>query len=278
MIDEKGNVITREEILKRYYSFIKENTAQMAIVIPIIAAIYAAVSNYYFYIVNLGYYKYFGIDSRLMLPYNKINLYQNIGQLALFALYWGYTIFAVRMFLLKRNFWWKFIALIVIPLLINGTLSYDGSINLALIIASSILLPFQWIMIFSLGYCMVTSFHKETLSKPKEMKRKQKKVKRWGDKEYRLLGVILILISCIIMFWQGYNTSYAIASEKSRFGIVKIDEEEYAVIDANENKLILQKCEIENENLVIDADTYLCVTNNVMINFNNFTNVELTRD
>lgn len=80
------------------------------------------------------------------------------------------------------------------------------------------------------------------------------------------------------MFWQGYNTSYAIASEKSRFGIVKIDEEEYAVIDANENKLILQKCEIENENLVIDVDTYLCVTNNVMINFNNFTNVELTRD
>ena len=271
-------MITRKEILKRYYSFIKENTAQIAIVIPIIAAIYAAVSNYYFYIVNLGYYKYFGIDSRLMLPYNKINLYQNIGQLALFALYWGYTIFAVRMFLLKRNFLWKFIALIVIPLLINGTLSYDGSINLALIIASSILLPFQWIMIFSLGYCMVTSFHKETLSKPKEKKRKQKKVKRWGDKEYRLLGVILILISCIIMFWQGYNTSYAIASEKSRFGIVKIDEEEYAVIDANENKLILQKCEIENENLVIDVDTYLCVTNNVMINFNNFTNVELTRD
>ena len=59
---------------------------------------------YYFYIVNLGYYKYFGTDSRLMLPYNKINLYQNIGQLALFALYWGYTIFAVRMFLLKKEF------------------------------------------------------------------------------------------------------------------------------------------------------------------------------
>ena len=34
MIDEKGNVITRKEILKNYYSFIKENTAQIAIVIP----------------------------------------------------------------------------------------------------------------------------------------------------------------------------------------------------------------------------------------------------
>lgn len=45
MIDEKGNVITRKELLKKYYSFIKENTAQIAIIIPIIAAIYAAVSN-----------------------------------------------------------------------------------------------------------------------------------------------------------------------------------------------------------------------------------------
>lgn len=119
---------------------------------------------------------------------------------------------------------------------------------------------------------MVTSFHKESLSKPRKMNRKKKKVKRWSDKEYRLLGIILMFIACIIIFWQGYFTSYIIASEKSRFGIVKIDGEEYAVIDANENKLVLQKCEMKSNNLKIYKDTYLCVTNDVIINFKNFIN------
>lgn len=278
MIDEKGNVITREKLIKRYYSFAKENTAQIAVAIPVVAAICAAISNYYFYMVNLGYYEYFGIDSRLMLPYNKVNLYQNIGQLALLVLYWGYAIFAVRMFIIKRNFLWKFITLFVIPFLINCAMSYDGRINLVLIIVSTIFLPLQWIMIFSLGYCMVTSFHKESLSKPRKMNRKKKKVKRWSDKEYRLLGIILMFIACIIIFWQGYFTSYIIASEKSRFGIVKIDGEEYAVIDANENKLVLQKCEMKNNNLKIYKDTYLCVTNDVIINFKNFSSVEFIKD
>lgn len=274
MIDKKGNIITQNEILKKYYYILKENTAQIAIIIPISVAIYGAVSNYYFYIVNRGYYKYFGIDAELMLPYNKINLYQNIGRWTLLALYWGYTIFSVRMFLLKRNFCGKVIWLIVFPLLINAWMSGERELSLAVIVASVILLPFQWLMIYSLGYCMVISFHKETLLEPKRTKSKNKRIKRWGDKEYRSLGMMITLMMCIIVFWQRYNDSYITASEKTRFGIVEIDKEDYAVIDANENRMILQKCEIENEKLIIYINTYLCTTNDIVINFKNFTNVE----
>lgn len=79
------------------------------------------------------------------------------------------------------------------------------------------------------------------------------------------------------MFYSEYRDSYIKASNLSKFGIVKIDDEEYAVIDANETTLILQKCHIDNGNLEINIDTYLSMTNNVIINFMNFDNVELVR-
>lgn len=62
MVDKNYNIITTEELCKRFWCFIKENTTQIAIAIPIITAIYASVSDYYFYIVSCGYYKYFRID------------------------------------------------------------------------------------------------------------------------------------------------------------------------------------------------------------------------
>lgn len=282
MIDENGNVITTRELLKRVYCYIKENTAQIAIIIPILAALYAVVSDYYFYLNNLGYYKYFAIDDRLMLPYNKINLYKNIVWFAIVVLYWGYAIFTVRMFLLKRNYLGKFITALVIPFLMNIFFIFNGEINSELIIVSGIFILFHWLMIFALGYCMAISFNKEGLEKNKEVNKKKKanrkvKTKRWGDKEYRLLGGILIVVGGMLLFLQGYSDGKMRAAEERRFGIVTIDEEEYVVIDANEDKLILQKCEVRKSDLLIDVDTYLSITNNKMIDFKYFNTVRLTR-
>lgn len=38
-------------------------------------------------------------------------------------------------------------------------------------------------------------------------------------------------------------------------------------MDVNENKIILQKCEIDQTNLKIDKNTYWCISNTVVINF-----------
>lgn len=173
MIDEKGNIITKNDLLKKCYHYIKANTAQIVIIIPILAAIYAAVSNYYFFIVNCGYYNYFKIDKRLMLPYNKISLYQNVGQIALSGLYWAYAIFAVRIFLIKRNYIWKFMFLIIIPFFINIVIAHHGEFNASLIVICAIFLPFHWGMIFALGYCMVSPLHQDILNKPKKTKAKK---------------------------------------------------------------------------------------------------------
>lgn len=203
MIDRSGNIIVKKAIMHKCYQVIKENTAQVAIIIPIAAAICAVASDYYVYLINWGYYKYFNINERLMLPYNKRNLFQYISQLVIFGIYWAFSIIAVRIFSLKGNYIKKIIFLIVIPLIISVNMAYDGEFNLILVIVSIILLPFHWIMIFSLGYCMQVSLHQEILSKSnrKEQKKKtqKKKVgKKWGDKEYRVLGIALILGGCIL--------------------------------------------------------------------------------
>ena len=148
MIDKNGNIMTVADRFKRCYHFIKNNTAQIALVIPIAAALFTWILNYYFYISDWGYYRYFGIDSKLMLPFDKFRLYQNVVPFAILVLYWVYALFAVRMFKLKRNFLWKFVSLFLIPLLINCGLayglSYDNEIDLALIITAILLMPLQW--------------------------------------------------------------------------------------------------------------------------------------
>lgn len=63
------------------------------------------------------------------------------------------------------------------------------------------------------------------------------------------------------------------ACEKRRFGIVEISGEKYALIDINENKMILQKCEIDSDVLKIYSNTYLCTDNKKVIHFNIFDNV-----
>ena len=275
MIDKDGNVIPKSNFLIKFWWFIKDNTPQIAIIIPIGAAIYTVVSNYFCYLANLGYYKYFGIDKNLMLPYNKNNFYESIGEFALVGLYWVFALFAVRMILIKGNYLWKFFSCIVIPLLINCALAFDGEVNVGLIIASLILIPLQWGMIFALGYCMAVTWHNESLDRPKKIRTKKKRGQRWGDKEFLLLGILGVFLACVVFFWQQYSENNNMASKKKRFGIVEIDQEPYAVIDANENKIILQRCEINNNNLKLYSNTYLCAPNEMLIKFEN---VELVRE
>jgi hypothetical protein len=89
-----------------------------------------------------------------------------------------------------------------------------------------------------------------------------------------ILGGVLILAGCIIFFVHGYCDNKNLAESKTRFGIVQVKNEEYAVIDENEDKLILQQCEIENKKIRININTYLCRDNNMIINFRKFETVE----
>ena len=304
MIDKNGNIICEKGKIDKFFQFIKENTAQVAIAIPVLVSIYGIVSNYYFYIINRGYYKYFGIDSQLMLPYNKNNLYHNIGAFVLVLLYLGYAILTVRILTMRKNYVKKFFCSIIIPLLINMWIFYEGNINLSLLEVCVEYIPFQWIMIASFGIGMALSIYPEILqdlksqqkrvdrkrvnrkrvNRKKSTEKNQKKCEKrrgrrtWNNKDDMILGGVLILAGCIIFFVRGYCDNKNLAESKTRFGIVQVKNEEYAVIDENEDKLILQQCEIENKTIRININTYLCKDNNMIINFRKFETVELVEN
>lgn len=176
MIDKDGNILPKEKKLKKLYLIIKENTAQIAITIPIVMAIYANVINLYSYILERGYYKYFGIDASFMLFDNKIKIYQLILDVALILLYWIYAIFAVEMFRLKRNIFWKIVCFVIIPIGINimGCSIYGLDISCTLIVVCIIFILFHWYLIFAWGYCMITPF-------PHKRKIKNGNKKKEGD-------------------------------------------------------------------------------------------------
>ena len=273
MIDKDGNIITLKEQIVKNYCFIKENTAQIAIVIPVFVAICKIMSDYYFYIINYGYYKYFGINSKLMLPYNKNSLYQSVGQIAIFLIYWGYATLSVRTLKLKRNYVKKFIFFGMIPLVLGIVLVYGEMISWQLtttIIAVIILIFLQWFLIFILGCCLPMSFDKETIDLPKCTGIRKGS---WENGNYMLLGILLLFFSFAMIFYCGHYNSYRMATEKRVFGIVDIDNGRYAVIDANTEKIILQKCGINGSTLCIDKNTYLCANNEVLICYEIFDNV-----
>lgn len=273
MIDKDGNIITQKEQVEKSYNFIKENTAQIAIVISAFIAVCKIVPDYYFYIINYGYYKYFGIDRNLMLPYNKNSLYQSVGQIALFIIYWGYATLSVKTLKLKKNYVKKFIFFGMIPLVLSIVLVYDemaGWQLITTIIAVSLLILLQWLMIFIFGFCLMISFDKETIDLPKHTgKRKSSR----EDGNYMMLGILLLFICLALVFCFEHYKSYMKATEQRVFGTVVINNERYAVIDANTEKIILQKCEINGSTLCIDKNTYLCANNEVLICYKTFDDV-----
>ena len=276
MIDKETNNISKEMILKKVCLVAKENVALIAIAIPIVIAIFGYAVDWYFYLYNLGYYKCFGIDGSLMLPYNRTGIYHYLGQLAWGGLYWAYAILTVRITLSKRKTILKGILLVIVPTIVNVIIVYSSyrDIDLWLVIACLLLIPVHWLLAFYLGYGILPSSYQKVLDLIVE-RRKKRKIERLGDKEFRLLGIILIVGTVILIFWQGYHANYRRAVDQRRFGIVNINEEKYAVIDSNEKKLILQKCEIDQTTLKIDKNTYLCIGNETLINFYTFDEVEI---
>lgn len=231
----------------------------------------------YFYFCNRGYYRCFGIDGSLMLPYNRTSIYQYMVRLAWGGVYWTYAILTVRIVSVKRRLGLKFFLLGIVPIIINAIIGYCsyGTINNWLVLVACLLLvPIHWLLVFYLGYCILPSSYQKVVDIIVE-KEKRKNKERLGDKEYELLGIILIIGAISIIFLQGYYAGYRRAVDQRRFGIVGINEENYVVIDFNEDKLILQKCELVQGSLIIDKNTYICVGNELFISFQTFDEVRI---
>ena len=117
-----------------------------------------------------------------------------------------------------------------------------------IILVISFFVMFQWVMIFSLGYCMILSFEKEKVETPK---RKGTRVNSREDGNYIILGFLLMLLCFTMVYFSGYYNSYRKADEKRTFGIVIVNDERYAVIDANEENLYCNNVKFADPHYVL---------------------------
>lgn len=114
---------------------------------------------------------------------------------------------------------------------------------------------------------------KRVLSKLKnKYKNTNTKQKReWVDRDYKVLGIILITASLILGGFFTYEEGVKTAKDKNSYGIVKIENISYAVIDVDEKEMVLQKCNIKNNEIVLFVKTYLKTDkNDKIINYINF--------
>lgn len=286
-MDKDKYIITRKEKINKILNFFKSYTAQIALVTPIIGLVLNSIMNTYLYIMDYGFCNYYNIDKENIIITGTYNIYYCIimGTMAIF--YFCYSTLAVRRSIKAKKIAIIFLWWFIFPFIINVVISVlcFNKLDMYVLVSGLILLPIQWVMIFSIGYCFAWPIHRDILSqkskkeKPKMNFRKRCKKKnfqkRWGDKDYQLFGLLLIIVALIFCGIFAYIMNYKEAEEKRIYGIVNIESNEYVLIRSSDNKIILQECKTEKEKLVIYTDTYLCLKKEgILVKYYGFTDVD----
>lgn len=276
---ENNIIITRREKVNKVLNFIKSYTAQIALLTPILGFILNGIVNVYLYIMGYGFYNYYCIDKENMIISNTYNIYNCIimGVMAIF--YFCYSTLAVRRTIISKNFLNRLLWWIILPFVINIIiiLSSYNEFNIDVLFCGLILLPFQWIMIFSIGYCYAMPVNRDVWDKNREKNKKKSNTRiKWKDKDCKFLGLLLIVIALIGGGIFAYWTNYGEAKDKRIYGVVNVKSNQYALIGTGDNKFILQQCDIEKDKkkLVIYTDTYLCLEKDgILVYYSEFTDV-----
>ncbi len=290
MIDKDRNIVPDTNIINKIMGILKENVSVIALFVPVALVIVSVAKDYLLYIKSYGYYAYFGIEARLMLPLEDKSFFVDISAIAIVVVYWMYSIFTVRMFTIKGNWVGKIITLVIIPyvgssILMLNTIGFRDILTYLLSVGLTMII--QWLLIFSFGYCLVIEIHRDYRSKRNLRKKERKKTKKdfkkrsnlhkWKERDYRSLGILIMAIAVLLIIISFYSSSYRKGQNQKYFGVLEINEVFYAVIDANDERVVLQQCDIEAEKnlLIIYKDTYMCKDNEMLINYNQYDRVML---
>lgn len=285
--DKNTNLIipeTRGMIISR---FIKNNTPQIALLIPLVIALVSCVSNFFIYIYKKGYYDYFNLDNSFIV-FNRTTIINELITTSIASLiYWVYSIFSVRMFYKRENILMKLVCFFIIPFSFNFIFVWfcskkssfsDENYFVAAIIISFVFIFLHWSLIYLMGHFMSGKINNDVLEQYKKEKLEKKNVKVQNKKSNKkatndkktnkfkqtekeisatiiFLGVIAGYI--FIIWYSGY---FKAKSEK-QFDTVKIENSNYAVIATDGNQFILQLCDVskDKKSVVIDTNTYMKV-------------------
>lgn len=89
---------------------------------------------------------------------------------------------------------------------------------------------------------------------------------------------MIMMMAFTYLIYNSYFKGYNDAKSRNEYGIVNLNDENFAVIDSNTEKSVLQKCYInESDNtVVIQKNTYAIIDNNGhIINNRRFDSVKI---
>ena len=277
-MEKNKYIITRKDKINKVLEFFKTYTAQIALITPIIGLVFNSIMNTYLYIMDYGFYKYYNIDKENIIITGTYNIYYCIIMGIMVIFYFCYSTLAVRRSIKEKKIVTIFLWWLIFPFIINIVISIVifNELDVYVLVSGLVLLPFQWILIFSIGYCYEWPIHRDIVPlKIKKEKRKKNLSKRWGEKDYKILGLLLIMLSLIFGGILAYKMNFKKAEKKRIYGIVNIEHNEYALIRSSDDKIILQECKKEKEKLTIYTDTYLSLKKEgILVKYYKFTDVD----
>ena len=263
-------------------------TPQIAVFLPVVSFVAGGGFKLAWFLYKSGYYGYYNIEVKNILANDEIDIYKWICFGIATIFYFCYSILSVRRIISNKIniLFWGVILNYIISLFFCIIVLKE--ITLVSFVTALILIPCNWVMIFSLGFCLAHNMQEDLINKNKI--KKKKKVKRvliklknkykntntkqkreWVDRDYKVLGIILITASLILGGFFTYEEGVKTAKDKNSYGIVKIENISYAVIDVDEKEMVLQKCNIKNNEIVLFVKTYLKTDkNDKIINYINF--------
>ena len=263
IVDKNGKELNGKSNHKKR-SWISQNMIAALTMIPIAGAMVNFIVKLYIYIYKMGYSSYFQIPNEYLLINYNITIYNMIIVGSISVVYCMCAVNNVRIILrremlIKKIFWGILLDFLIPVLICFIILSIaTGNWEDALIVLQEerrkciILVLFiifsNAIIVFAVGYCMVYSFQKDLIEKNRRNKRKEPKKNlsrkhkyRWKNKDYQLIGWLLIIVAIVsygaYVNWQGIQN----AQKQELFLTTRIDNDTYIVVMTDGDEAILEK-------------------------------------
>ena len=136
-----------------------------------------------------------------------------------------------------------------------------------------VIITFHVIITLLWGYFLDEPWYNAAIQDEKENDESKK------GKIFKIIYFIMIMMMAFTyLIYNSYFKGYNDAKSRKEYGIVNLNDENFAVIDSNVEKSVLQKCYInESDNtVVIQKNTYAIIDNNGhIINNRRFDSVKI---
>lgn len=198
-------------------------------------------------------YDYYGIKQNMMLVstgYISLELMFLLPMLG----YVSYITVSVKSMNKRENFRSCLLCLFIFPAMLLWFVHMNYTfIGVVLIITFHIINNLLW------GYFLDEPWYNAAIKDGKENDESKK------GKIFKIIYFIMIMMMAFTyLIYSSYFKGYNDANSRKEYGIVNLNDENFAVIDSNTEKSVLQKCYInESDNtVVIQKNTYAIIDNN----------------